>query len=69
LNASNVVVRQIYLIEKELDKKKNGTINENFDLCRSADWTCPHKGSDTIDFQRINFLVAVDGRGSYSVDP
>ena len=30
-----------YLIEKELGKKKNGTIKGNFDLCRSADWTGP----------------------------
>jgi hypothetical protein len=28
-----------------------------------ADRTGLHEGSDTIDFQRFNFLVAVDGRG------
>lgn len=32
----NEAVRQIYLIEKELQENKNGTSEENFDLCRMA---------------------------------
>jgi hypothetical protein len=32
----NEAVRQIYLIEKELQENKNGTSEENFDLCRKA---------------------------------
>jgi len=33
----NEAVRQIYLIEKELQECKNGTSEENFDLCRLAE--------------------------------
>jgi len=33
----NEAVRQIYLIEKELQENKNGTSEENFDLCRKAE--------------------------------
>jgi site-specific DNA recombinase len=32
----NEAVRQIYQIEKELQENKNGTSEENFDLCRKA---------------------------------
>jgi site-specific DNA recombinase len=33
----NEAVRQIYLIEKELQENKNGTREENLDLCRMAE--------------------------------
>jgi site-specific DNA recombinase len=33
----NEAVRQIYLIEKELQENKNGTSKVNFDLCRKAE--------------------------------
>jgi hypothetical protein len=33
----NEAVRQIYLIEKELQECKNGTSEENFDSCRLAE--------------------------------
>ena len=33
----NEAVRQIYLIEKELQENKNGTSKGNFDLCRKAE--------------------------------
>jgi len=33
----NEAVRQIYLIEKELQENKNGTSEKNFDLCRKAE--------------------------------
>jgi hypothetical protein len=33
----NEAVRQIYLIEKELQENKNGTSEGNFDLCRKAE--------------------------------
>ena len=33
----NEAVRQIYLIEKELQENKNGTSEENFNLCRKAE--------------------------------
>jgi site-specific DNA recombinase len=33
----NEAVRQIYLIEKELQEDKNGTSKGNFDLCRKAE--------------------------------
>jgi site-specific DNA recombinase len=33
----NEAVRQIYLIEKELQENKNGTSETNFDLCRMAE--------------------------------
>jgi len=33
----NEAVRQIYLIEKELQENKNGPSEENFDLCGKAE--------------------------------
>jgi hypothetical protein len=33
----NEAVRQIYLIEKELQENENGTSEKNFDLCRMAE--------------------------------
>ena len=52
----NEAVRQIYLIEKELDKKKNGTIKGNFDLCRSADRTGLEPATSAVTGRHSNQL-------------
>jgi hypothetical protein len=46
----------MYLIAKVLDKKKNGTINGNFDLCRSADWTGLEPATSAVTGRHSNQL-------------
>jgi site-specific DNA recombinase len=52
----NEAVRQIYLIEKELQENKNGTSEENFNLCRKADWTGLEPATSAVTGRHSNQL-------------
>ena len=52
----NEAVRQIYLIESELDENENGTSKGIFDLCRSADWTGLEPATSAVTGRHSNQL-------------
>jgi hypothetical protein len=53
----NEAVRQICLIETELQECKNGTSEENFDLCRLAGLTIQFSNRFLFDLKRLSNLT------------
>jgi hypothetical protein len=56
----NEAVRQIYLIEKELQKNKNGTSKGNFDLCRKAEREGNEPNLQYVGYQIFGLPVCAD---------